>query len=454
VAVAVRGGYGWAPGRRPTGPTGRRRWPAGRGPGAPRRASADGTGARCATLAGDAGTGAAAAALGPRRPTRAWAGAGGGAGPAAAPRVGLDLSTWTCVEPGGVGRRDHVTRGAATPLLRGPAGDSHVPLPGLTEREAVSRAAALRARLRAPSRASSKVVLDGLAWLWDTVTGPVLSHLGHTQVPDQARWPRVWWLPTGPLAGLPLHAAGHHDDEVSLSPAGHRRPGGLLVRAQPARPGARPTGAHVHRCHPSPMSWSTTRPPWRRSGTLYPGRLGALRLSRSAPGRPGGEPPRWAAAAGAGGVAARPRATSPTCRAAPASRDQAAAALHQAGFPHVVATLWPPGADLALSQAELTAVVDPAYAVHEALRRRRDHYPHHPYLWASHVHLGPDPFKVTVYRSAACRGGAVQGDHGWRSPCTFPAARTAWRYTVTMGGAGGRHRSTVEPQGSWRRAAC
>ena len=54
-------------------------------------------------------------------------------------------------------------------------------------------------------------VLDILDWLWDSVTDPILASLGHTSPPQPDEvWPRVWWCPTGPLALLPLHAAGHH----------------------------------------------------------------------------------------------------------------------------------------------------------------------------------------------------------------------------------------------------
>lgn len=59
--------------------------------------------------------------------------------------------------------------------------------------------------------AGQKRVREILAWLWDTVTGPVLDALGHTrpQATDD-QWPRVWWAPGGLLGLLPLHAAGHH----------------------------------------------------------------------------------------------------------------------------------------------------------------------------------------------------------------------------------------------------
>ncbi|KAH8202264.1 hypothetical protein TruAng_003541 [Truncatella angustata] len=48
-----------------------------------------------------------------------------------------------------------------------------------------------------------------LEWLWDTIAKPVLDSLGYTQKPDDC-WPRIWWIPTGPLSRLPIHAAGYH----------------------------------------------------------------------------------------------------------------------------------------------------------------------------------------------------------------------------------------------------
>jgi CHAT domain-containing protein/tetratricopeptide (TPR) repeat protein len=50
-----------------------------------------------------------------------------------------------------------------------------------------------------------------LEWLWDTIAEPVLKELGFTTKPQTGRWPRLWWIPTGPLTSFPLHAAGYHD---------------------------------------------------------------------------------------------------------------------------------------------------------------------------------------------------------------------------------------------------
>jgi hypothetical protein len=74
-----------------------------------------------------------------------------------------------------------------------------------------------------------------LAWMWDTITGPVLAELGYTVTPGTTdRWPRVWWCPVGLLAYLPLHAAGHHSDLTSDDPALRARPRTVLDRVIPS----------------------------------------------------------------------------------------------------------------------------------------------------------------------------------------------------------------------------
>ncbi|MGW9497021.1 CHAT domain-containing protein [Streptomyces prasinus] len=62
-------------------------------------------------------------------------------------------------------------------------------------------------------KAAQKELTRILEWLWDHVTEPVLSALGfdrRPQNPDDAS--RLWWVPSGPLTQLPLHAAGYHTD--------------------------------------------------------------------------------------------------------------------------------------------------------------------------------------------------------------------------------------------------
>ena len=47
-----------------------------------------------------------------------------------------------------------------------------------------------------------------LEWLWLAVAGPILDALRFRDPPSNDKWPRIWWIPTGMLNLLPLHAAG------------------------------------------------------------------------------------------------------------------------------------------------------------------------------------------------------------------------------------------------------
>ncbi|KAK6541052.1 hypothetical protein TWF694_008430 [Orbilia ellipsospora] len=62
-------------------------------------------------------------------------------------------------------------------------------------------------------------VWDILEWLWDSVVQPVLNALEINARPAADEWPHIWWIPTGALSQLPLHAAGKHtegSDETTL----------------------------------------------------------------------------------------------------------------------------------------------------------------------------------------------------------------------------------------------
>ncbi|MGW6308765.1 CHAT domain-containing protein [Streptomyces niveus] len=96
-----------------------------------------------------------------------------------------------------------------------------VPLPDLTAREVASRSESFRQALirtetlgdPAQRRRAQGVLTEILEWLWDAAAAPILDALGHRERPSAgAEWPRVWWVPSGLLAQLPLHAAGHHTD--------------------------------------------------------------------------------------------------------------------------------------------------------------------------------------------------------------------------------------------------
>jgi hypothetical protein len=57
---------------------------------------------------------------------------------------------------------------------------------------------------------SGGITSSALKWLWDVAACPILEALGFQQTPSDDNWPHVWWILTGVLSHLPLHAAGRH----------------------------------------------------------------------------------------------------------------------------------------------------------------------------------------------------------------------------------------------------
>lgn len=78
-------------------------------------------------------------------------------------------------------------------------------LPDLTLQDAEEHAKNL-------TKSSSACSTHLLQWLWDVAAGPILKELGFQTSPSSEKWPRIWWVLTGPLVHLPFHAAGYHDD--------------------------------------------------------------------------------------------------------------------------------------------------------------------------------------------------------------------------------------------------
>ena len=59
---------------------------------------------------------------------------------------------------------------------------------------------------------SRREMIKILERLWDVAVEPVLDVLGFTRTPtEKERWPRVWWVGSGLLTILPIHAAGYHN---------------------------------------------------------------------------------------------------------------------------------------------------------------------------------------------------------------------------------------------------
>lgn len=87
-------------------------------------------------------------------------------------------------------------------------GVRYLALPNLTRTEVQQRVGELRASIES-KRFDMRPMLE---WLWKSVCCPCLEELGFHHPVTDGNWPRVWWVPTGGLCQLPLHAAGIHED--------------------------------------------------------------------------------------------------------------------------------------------------------------------------------------------------------------------------------------------------
>ncbi|SEQ84246.1 CHAT domain-containing protein [Streptomyces radiopugnans] len=125
---------------------------------------------------------------------------------------------------------------------------ARLPLPGLTAEDCrnwAERYVVAMTELTGAER--EEIVRDVLDWLWRTVAEPVLNALELSSGNS-----RMWWVPTGPLTTLPLHAAaprgageGTSVPDLAISsyaPTMHR-----LVTARKARDDTRGAPAHRRR---------------------------------------------------------------------------------------------------------------------------------------------------------------------------------------------------------------
>ncbi|MHA6757965.1 CHAT domain-containing protein [Streptacidiphilus sp. PAMC 29251] len=314
-------------------------------------------------------------------------------------------------------------------------GTEAVPLPDLTAVDATERANAFVAAVNANAWGTNRAVREVLEWLWDTVTGPVLDHLGLPES-DSTELPRLWWVPTGALSVLPLHAAGHHSPGAgnrrsalhrvasSYTPTlrflCHVRDGATDHRPAPALVVAVGAGAvpltqaaaeadlvsaalsgpvvrlvdqeatraavldllpgagHVHfACH---ATTDAARPSdsclhLADRGTLRIREIGALRV-------PSGRIVYLSACTTALGSGRLPDETI-----------HLSSAFQQAGFATAIGTLWrvPDRASREAAEFTYAALTEhsPARAVNLSARRLREKYRANPYEWAAFVHSGP-----------------------------------------------------------------
>ncbi|SHN19671.1 CHAT domain-containing protein [Actinacidiphila paucisporea] len=369
--------------------------------------------------------------LAPRRDAaRAWEALTGGR-----PRVAAAVPV---ADGAGVLVAVNVSRHRCDALMARGTDVRALPLPDLDFAKAAGWATAVLDAVRDDDWTTAGRLRTVLAELWEDVTEPVLRALGLTGPPPPGQpWPRITWMPTGPLALLPLHAAGHHDGPAdagssvmdravsSYTPTarilryadGRPAAGGgrLLAVGVTQAPGARrlehavPEAHAVHRLLGRPGSPCADRDATRAAVlAALPGSDWAHFACHSVtdPADPSAgalllhDGPLRIRDLADGDLTGAHLAYLSSCSSAfggaglPDESLHIAAAFQLIGFRHVIGTLWPVGDQWSLEVAErlYPLLADdrrtPADALHRAVRELRRRYPANPRLWASHLHFG------------------------------------------------------------------
>jgi tetratricopeptide (TPR) repeat protein len=330
----------------------------------------------------------------------------------------------------------NVSRHRCDALILTPTGEVEVcPLPDLSRADATARANQLIDATRPGGEGSAADLREVLTWLWNVVAEPVLSHL---DIRAGARTPpRLWWLPTGPLTVLPLHAAGTYDAtgrnhgvlDLAVSSTVSTLRALAATRARPADP-SRATALAIA------VPEADGLPPLPNAeaeaamvAAAIPGRAMTLvgpQATREAvlAALPSASVAHFACHAtseftdpsasclalsdgplsvldlGAIRAAGARMAYLSACETASGGAlvDEAihlSSAFQLAGYRHVIGTLWPIADDLAEQVARdvyadlATHPDDVSAAVRRATIHMRQRYPRNPHTWAAHLHLGP-----------------------------------------------------------------
>lgn len=311
-----------------------------------------------------------------------------------------------------------------------------VELPQLTLSVAAEQAAAFLNAVQAPDWQTNDIILGVLAWMWDTIAGPVLDRMEVGQAAlTPCQLPRLWWLPTGPLTVLPLHAAGHYDTDHPAPSALDRAVSSytptiralLAAQAKPRR-NTPATPLVVAVSHPGGHSALSSA---AREADLVMARLPAtatLLADREAtrdavmarlgasdwahfachaatdPIHPSDsrlvlhDGPLRVRELTALRISAGTLAFLSACGTAyggsrlPDETIHISSAFMLAGYSSVIGTLWNIDDSISRDVAEFAyaslASQAPARAVHRAVSEIRLRYPRNPFLWAAHIHLG------------------------------------------------------------------
>jgi CHAT domain-containing protein len=320
----------------------------------------------------------------------------------------------------------NVSRYRCDALIVRLAGIEVCPLSRLTREEATRKAERFLAAT-AVDGDPDEALHEVLDWLWMAVSAPVLDALGPS--PGQ-----LWWMPTGVLSALPLHAAASRDpgepavlDRVISSYTTTLRTlidartrdsaafkAGAVIVAMTETAGAAPLpraaaeasaiepllGGHVTTLFDARATPAVVRDALRHATRAHLACHAVADLTDPASG----------ALLLSGGrlavrdIAALPWADRPlaylsACTTALSEGLLADEGLHVAsgfqlaGFRHVIGTLWRIDDDTAPGIAEnfyrsLREGHPPAVALYNAVRGLRAQYPTSPALWGAFVHIG------------------------------------------------------------------
>jgi hypothetical protein len=278
-----------------------------------------------------------------------------------------------------------------------------------------------------------------LAWLWDAIARPVLTHLGLTTRNCGSEPTRLWWCPAGDLVLLPLHAAGQQDSagqsalDLVVSSYTPTLRALLQARAHPDLPLSEARILAVGMPHASTaaslpyaaqeIQSITSRFPATLSLLGEAATRGAVlaAMSRNEIAHFACHGTTQAGDPSASGLLLTDGLLSvedvlnqrlgpkelailsacDTARSGVSFSDEPvhlASALQLAGYRHVIGTLQPVRDVVAAQMAErIYSALDQhgrssrhvARALGEAVRHLRDQYPARPELWAPYIHIGP-----------------------------------------------------------------